>query len=421
MKRYFPAVLLAGLLVVALQPVYFLLMSNLDRVISHNGTWAHIRNAFDSGVLETSFHSKNFWITGGDRFTDCYSLGIGLQPGVEAAAAGITASRPVSDGHSCDDLKAAAADPISVTWYRYSRYWHGYRVYSAPVASALPILALKLLDLLLLATAAIFFCLEAAKLIGVSPTLGLCLPVLFMSDFVRIWQVTPHAVSTAVILGGAAVFAAAIRKRAPDLVLIVVAAAAGSLFNFVDFLVNPPWMPMLLAFFLLAAGRGAPITLVCVGVWFSAYGATWAAKWVGAYLVEPSFDIKSDVIGTALFRISGDNVKVWHFPLAATVKVFTNAFLSWGMLILLPALIFFRVPLRRPRFALAWPALIPVVWFEILSNHSQIHSFFVSRSAAAAIGVTAASALIAANVTDVGAMFAAARGSQEDLRTQEVQ
>ncbi|WP_375304411.1 hypothetical protein WI560_19170 [Bradyrhizobium sp. A11] len=423
MKRYFPAILLAGLLVAALQPVYFLLMSNLDRVISHHRTWEHIRDAFDSGVLETSFHSKNFWITGGDRFTDCYSLGIGLQPAVGPAAAGITASRPVSERHSCDDLKAAATDPTSVTWQRYSRYWHGYRAYAAPLASVLPILVLKLLNLMVLVVLAVLFCSEAAKLIGVAATIGLCAPVLFMSDFVRIWQITPHAISTAIILGGAAIFAAAVRKRATDQVLIVIAAAFGSLFNFVDFLVNPPWMPMLLAFFLVVAGRGAPIALICVGIWFSAYGATWAAKWVAAFVVEPSFDIKADVIDTVLFRIGGDNVKVWHFPLAATAKVFTNAFFSWGMLILLPVLLTFRIPLRRPSLALAWPALIPVVWFEILSNHSQIHAFFVSRSAAAAIGVIAAAALMAARVTDARQVFVAARrwSSREGFRAREIQ
>lgn len=199
------------------------------------------------------------------------------------------------------------------------------------------------------------------------------------------------------------------------------AATFGTLFNFVDFLVNPPWMPMLLAFFLVAAGRGAPIALICVATWFSAYGATWVAKWVAAFIVEPSFDIKTDVIDTALFRISGDNVKVWHFPLAATAKVFTNAFLSWGMLILLPVLLIFRIPLRRPPLALAWPALIPIVWFEILSNHSQIHAFFVSRSAAAAIGVVAAAALMAARVTDARQILAARRWSSRDgFRTREI-
>src|SRR2546429_4704072 len=134
--------------VLCLQPVYFFTMANLDRVISHDRTWEHIRGAFDAGILETGYHSKTLLINGGDRFTDCYSLGEGLQPGVSSAVAGITAARPASDRHACDDLKEAAIEPDGAHWARYARYWHGYRVYSAPLASLFPILALEIVNLL---------------------------------------------------------------------------------------------------------------------------------------------------------------------------------------------------------------------------------------------------------------------------------
>jgi len=148
------AFLAAGMLVLGLQPVYFAAMANLNRVISHEATWEHVRDAFNAGVLETSYHSRNQYIDSGDRFTDCYSLGVGLEPGVGSAVAGITASRPASDRHACDDLKDAAENPNGVTWNRYARYWHGYRLYSAPLASAFPIVAVKLINLLLLVTQA---------------------------------------------------------------------------------------------------------------------------------------------------------------------------------------------------------------------------------------------------------------------------
>src|SRR5258708_8209494 len=133
--RYF----MTAILVLCLQPLYFFSMANLDLVISHDRTWEHIRGAFDAGVLETGYHSKNQFIDGGDRFTDCYSLGEGLQPGVNSMVAGITASRPASDRHACDDLKGAAIYPAGAPWDRDARYWHGYRVYSSPLASLFPI------------------------------------------------------------------------------------------------------------------------------------------------------------------------------------------------------------------------------------------------------------------------------------------
>ena len=390
LRRTSASLAMAAALVALLQPLYFASMANLDHVISKERTWQHIQSAFHAGIL-IGASDKNQLIASGDRFTDCYSLGEGMQPDVSAIEEGIMAPRPASERHACDDLRQAARDPRSVNWERYARYWHGYRIYSAPLASLMPILMLKFVNLAVLAGISVFFVLQSYRLIGGNPTVWLCAPVLFMTDFVRIWHVTPHTVSTTVILGGAGLFAWAIRYRASDRSLILMAAAFGSLFNFVDFLVNPPWMPMLLAFFLVASGRAAGLALLCVAIWFAAYAMTWSAKWLSAYVVDPSFNIATDVLGAALFRIGGDNAKVVHLPLAATTKVFANSFLSWGTIIFIPLFIALAIP-KKPRFFAAWPALIPIAWFELLSNHSQIHSPFVSRSAAAAIGVALASA-----------------------------
>jgi hypothetical protein len=241
-------------------------------------------------------------------------------------------------------------------------------------------------------------------MIGTAPTIGLMLPMIFCSDFVRIWQVTPHAVSTSVILAGAALFITLAKAGRKDIVLIVAAALFGSIFNFVDFLVNPPWMPMLLAFFVMALRGNDPrerlaLSIVVTAAWFGGYGLTWLSKWVIAYFAFPTFDVAADVVSTMAFRIAGDNPKVLMFPLVATAKMFLACLLSWGTPIL--AVLIFAYVRRRKisvvswrEIALkAWPALIPVGWFEILNNHTQIHYPFVSRSAAAAAGVLLAAIL----------------------------
>ncbi len=157
-----------------------------------------------------------------------------------------------TDSHACDDLKAAAVDPAGAPWGRTERYWNGYRLFSAPLASLVSILALKLINLVVLVIVSVLFCRQASKLLGGGPAIGLFAPVLFCCDYVRIWHVTSHTVSTVVIIGGAALFAAAVRRQASLLALVLLSALFGSVFNFVDFLVNPPWMPMLLAFFVMA-------------------------------------------------------------------------------------------------------------------------------------------------------------------------
>ena len=412
-KRIGIATLLVLLLVLCLQPAYFLAMANLDRVVSHERTWQHIREAFDAGVLETGYHSRYQFIDSGDRYTDCASLGVGLQPGVSAAVEGITAPRPASkDEHACDDLKAAAHNNMAgINWSRTERYWNGYRLFSAPLASVVSILTLKLINLVLLAIVSALFVTQAAKLLGAGAAIGLFAPVLFCCDYVRIWHVTPHTVSTVVILGGAALFADAVRRQAGLVRLVLLSALFGSIFDFVDVLVNPPWMPMLLAFFVMA--MPAPITrrqklaiaLLCVGAWFSAYAVTWFFKWVFAYVVDPAFDVRSDVLTTMIFRLDGDYANVIHIPLVATLKTFAAAIVNWGLplfacfMLVIGKTLKGRAFDRSLFFWRAWPVLIPIVWFETLSNHTQIHTIFVVRSAAAAIGVAVASALIAANVT----------------------
>jgi hypothetical protein len=48
------------------------------------------------------------------------------------------------------------------------------------------------------------------------------------------------------------------------------------------------------------------------------------------------------------------------------------------------------------RFAiLSSPLLIPFVWFEILSNHTQIHTWMTYRTVASCFGILIAAAIIA--------------------------
>jgi hypothetical protein len=183
----------------------------------------------------------------------------------------------------------------------------------------------------------------------------------------------------------------------------------GSVFNFIDFLVTPPWMPMLLAFFVVAGRRGetrqpATIAIFVALAWFGGYAMTWFSKWLIAWFVSTEVDVMANVSAMVLFRLDGDNPKVIHWPLVPTIKVATAAIVGWGLPFFIAFLVVFFRNIRQAHFRwqafwpLAWPALIPPLWFEILSNHSQIHAGVSSRSEAAAFGVVLAAALLAADV-----------------------
>jgi hypothetical protein len=61
---------------------------------------------------------------------------------------------------------------------------------------------------------------------------------------------------------------------------IVSAAILGSIFNYVDFLTNPPWQPMLIAFVALCGGRSLFDAAKFVLAWLAGYALTWVSKWV---------------------------------------------------------------------------------------------------------------------------------------------
>src|SRR6202035_5322909 len=304
--------------VLALQPVYFASMANLDRVISQEAMRGHFRDAFKTGVPSDEAHPTNHLFTSGDRFTDCGALSVGMQPGISPLTAGILAPAPESDRHPCEDLRLIAEGQASaMKWGQYLRYWHGYRAYYEPLVSLLPIYAVKLVNLALLLTAFAAFFWQSKKLIGVAPSIGLAAPVLFLTDFAHVWHVTPHAVGVIFILGGTACFMSAVRRRVPDYLLLVLAAVFGSVFNFIDLLVNPPWMPMLLAFAVVCGMRDgtkrpAPTAIFVALAWFGGYGLTWFSKWLIAYFISTEVDVVANVSAMVLFRLHGDNAKAIH-------------------------------------------------------------------------------------------------------------
>lgn len=98
-----------------------------------------------------------------------------------------------------------------------------------------------------------------------------------LSDVLFAWRTTTHSLSLAYILAGACLFAAALKRQWSAAGLIIAAAALGSGFNFIDFLINPPMMPMLLSFFVLLEKRedAGLLALAAAIAWFGGYAETW--------------------------------------------------------------------------------------------------------------------------------------------------
>jgi hypothetical protein len=391
MRVYVKRLCAAALLVLALQPLYLLALVATDYVAPpelRRERMAHLPPPADDSI-------------------ECVALGIGFEPGGVGLHNAIMAARPISDGTPCQSLPATIKKDPAVTWLPYPRYWHGYRVLLDPLTAWLPIYPVRYLMLAAMITALTWFAFELRSLVGADAAFALIVPAVVLTDLWIIWNYAAQTLVMIIIFAGSAV--AARRARRPDSDLILIAAVFGSLLNYVDFLENVPWQPMLIAFVALAAGRRVPETLAIVVAWFAGYSLTWASKWAIAVAAGVSW---SDIFDVITYRLNGDAPgHVRHHFLAPTQKVLSYLYhetrSALVFLLLLPALL---LPVRRPnlkRFALlSAPLLIPFVWFEILSNYTQIHAFLEYRTVSSCFGILIAAAIIASRGEPAGSNVA---------------
>ena len=160
---------------------------------------------------------------------------------------------------------------------------------------------------------------------------------------------------------------------------------------------------------LLAAGAGAV-------VWGAGYGVSWALRWVYATAYVGVRGVVDDVLTTARFRIDGDTtftgkpVELSTVPLGSLGKNLGYWAMTVGLWAAVVIVVALAVAVWRRRAtvvagvtarggwpavaALAAPALLVVVWYEFLRNHSQIHAFFTHRSLGAATAICVAALVI---------------------------
>jgi hypothetical protein len=422
LRRAAPALWIAFALVLLLQPLFVLALvathddARLDQIKSE------VRAAFAAGVLADNNQPSNWIDRGGHQFTECVALNLALDPQPEALAAALQPSLQFRMVSACSELhRFVAGEPVDGSM-SYSRYWHGYRVYLWPLLSRLTLHELRFVNALLILATTVIFALGLRAVIGPAPTAVLLIAVIGLTDLWRIYVITTHALSMALILAGSGVFAWLYGRRPNAGFALVVAALLGALFNFIDFLINPPLMPMLLAFIVaaaapppsawqLAGGRptGPILAILTAASWFFGYALTWGAKWLIAIaLADDPMATAAGILGQIGFRLYGleEGSRIFRLPLVPSIEMIGTALIAYGLPLVaaVAALVVAHVRAHRENFdrarflAIAAPVAIAFVWFELLSNHTQAHPHFVYRSAATAIGILLAAAVLATPV-----------------------
>ncbi len=356
-----------------------------------------------------------------DQWTECTATTIGMTgPAARMDALARTIMAPTF--WRCDVAKPrlAAGEHVRDYWW----YWHGYQIVMRPVLAIGDMFTARIVNFLLLATALFFFLRAVGRRFG-STRCAIVLLALLSAPIYTLLVSLTHGLVWTLGLGAAAVMVHLAERRretlerfGPEMVF-----AIGMATSYLDFLTTPLvtlTLPLVALFWLRAlppplVGRGSFASAVSLSaVWALGYAACWAAKaaiavaYAGTGLIQVFID-------RVFLRLGAD--VTWLPDPRATVYASISRNLDYnltGLLIVAAAIVLRlahirRRPLALPRAldhwaAFAWIAMLPVLWWIVLRNHSIEHDWFVAPILIPSI------ALILAMVWDEPARGAATTG-----------
>ena len=290
----------------------------------------------------------------------------------------------------------------------YARYWHGYLLFLKPLLYFLDYSSLRLFNVLV-QTALLLVLLWLMKKRGLSFAV---IPWL-LSAAMLTPSVIGHSLQFSTcydLMTVGSVLLLAMwngerREQRTALLFLNLGAATA----FFDFLTYPPAVFGMPAVLFLLLRRDSKTednlsALIRSGIlWCAGYAVMWAGKWlVASALVDK--DVLRDALSAASYRVSSLD---WGEVTEGTVlgTLLTNygafCFTPVTLLLLIRLLRCLRrggsanVPseLRRV-FPLLLTALIPVVWYTVLQNHSSVHFWFTNKDCVVtAFAVLSAAAL----------------------------
>lgn len=322
-----------------------------------------------------------------DMTTECIGVSYGIGA-PEKGAVDRAARSPVFLG--CPTLLAHLSGAPAAT-SDYARYWHGYAVLSRLLLSALPYHDVRML--IFNAVVLLFFTLGLSlyRKFGLTFAFAVLFPFFFI-NYAGFMTLITKAVTWFVALGGAIYFARAERpyRRDPFIAFFII----GALTSYLELLTTPLFVFGFCAFIYFfefyrrgggAGPRGDFLRLFLAGgFWAAGYALLWITKFmIAAAVIGP--DLWRDVVETAAFRLNGayESTKPWFG--AATLENFEVFHVGWGAVVIV---VFLIMPFARPQrrraaldFARRGPVYValglsPYAWFELMSNHSQIHGIF---------------------------------------------
>ena len=292
-----------------------------------------------------------------------------------------------------NDDKGALYNSLDVN--DYARYWHGYLVLIRPLLIKLDYLQIRYVNVLIFfVLLGITFTMIKKKLGGlmasafmVSIMMGYAFLVPLSLQFSSVFYIMMISIMFILFLHN---------RRALYDKLIYIFFIIGSITNFFDLLTAPLLtlgVPLIIVLLLKINDKEDDsfiknlFTAVFNSImWAIGYGVTWFSKWVIASIVLKK-NVIVDAINNILFRTNGN--EEYPVDLAAmfrsNIDLMYNDMIKKVLLIVLVIWIVLFIFYRKrwdkvfKLVAILSVAVLPYIWYFVLSNHSQIHCFFTYR------------------------------------------
>ncbi|MFK7916577.1 MAG: hypothetical protein AB8G14_00750 [Ilumatobacter sp.] len=377
-----------------------------------------------------------------DTFSDCIALTMGLGD-TEGGPATIWVRSPTlgSCNGAIASVQSHAAGEGLQGGYEYYRYWHGYTFMSRPLVATVGVSGQRMVLLWAVIGAVALLGRRLWHQHGALASVALLGPFLLTTDTIELTRSIPHGTPALVAVAGAwwlhrlsgsiesaeSVGEPGLKESRSsagrsNLAVASGAFVVGSAYVFVDLLTTPPgaWALSTGVVALSSAGflHGRALllrTVLASAAWIAGWVWTWVAKWAIAMLVLGYSEVRANVGGAVEDRVAGERDYIdlsWFNSIDLNIERWMSHPLTPPVLIAI--VVVSALVARRQEFASTWatrlliasPAVLPLIWFEVMRNHSLVHAF-VFRS----LGVTAGLVAVALIVPS----SAIARGSSSDV------